>query len=258
MRIKINDIDFDVTPVPGPLRLALLSDPVLMQAIMRDIWEWDAVSKTGKALASLHENRAAVLPNGLTFFVPKTAADGRIVKAEAPSTSMAKRFLKATEAKSLNDLMGALNRVVELNRKTVPFEVFRPLNATASYRIRMYTDFVAVKIENAARNLTAYLLLPSQVGFHAELGTIPDAAAHEAAVAAGLDVNAMRPGFIVPARAPATLGMRRAALAKGFDELQADLVAQGGPETASDVQKMRAARLATEWRAIQPQAQKAN
>jgi hypothetical protein len=258
MRIKINQIDFEVTPVPGPVRLALLSDPVLMQAILRDIWEWDAVAKSGKALTPLFENRAAVLPNGLTFFVPRTDAEGRLVKAEAPSTSMAKRFLKATGAKSLNELMGAMNRVVELNRKTVPFEEFRPLNATASYRIRMYTDFSAVKIENAARNLAAYILLPAQVGFHAELGVIPDTAAHEAAVAAGVDVNAMRPGFIVPARAPATLGMRRAALAKAFDELQAELVAQGGPETSTPIQKMRAARLATEWRALDPQPVKTN
>jgi len=258
MRIKINDLDFEVTPVPGPLRLALLADPVLMQAIMRDIWEWDAEAKSGKPLTALFENRAAVLPNGLTFFVPKTGPDGRIVKAEAPSTSMAKRFLKATGAKSMNELMGALNRVVELNRKTIPFEIFRPLNATASYRIRMYTDFAAVKIENAARNLSAYLLLPSQVGFHAELGAIPDAPAHEAAVAAGVNVDTMRPGFIVPARVPATLGMRRTALAKAFDELQVELVAQGGSATATDVQKMRAARLATEWRAIEPQPQKAN
>lgn len=254
MRIKINQIDFDVAPVPADLRAALLSDPVIGQAVLRSVWEWDAGARTGKALIPLIQDRAAVLPNGLSFFVPRSGPNGTLVKNDPPSANMAKRFLKATGAKSLTDLMQALNRVVELPQKILPLEVFRPLNATASYRVRMFTDFAVLQLQNAARNLTAYLFLPAQVGFHAEITDTPDPAAHEAA---GIDLNAMRPGFIVPARAPATQGMRRAALSQMFRELQAELDAAGGPEKATDIQKLRAARLAAEWKVIAP-PQKAN
>lgn len=254
MRIKINQIDFDVTPVGAQMRAALLSDPVIGQAILRNVWEWDAAAGSGRPLTPLLNNRAAVLPNGLSFFVAKAGPDGRIVKNEAPSAAMATRFLKVTGAKDLKELMGALNRIVELPQKILPLDVFAPLNATASYRLKMFTDFAVVQLQNAGRNLTAYLFLPAQVGFHAELGAIPDQAAHDAA---GVDMNKLRPGFIVPARAPAAQAMRRAALARQFEELQAEMQALGGPEKATDLHRLRAARLAAEWKVIAPK-QKAN
>lgn len=255
MRIKINKIDFDVTPVPAQLRAALLADPVIGQAILRDVWDWDATTQAGKALVPLIQNRAAILPNGLSFFVPRNGPDGAIVKNDPPSATMAKRFLKAVGAKDLREVMQAINRVVELPQKTLPLEVFRPLNATASYRIRMFTDFAVLQLQAADRNLTAYLFLPAQVGFHAAITGVPDQAAHDAA---RVDINAMRPGFVVPARAPAAQGMRRAALHQSFQELQAEIQAAGGPEKASDTHKLRAARLAAEWKVIAPPAPKAN
>lgn len=254
MRIKINQIDFDVTPVPVQLRAALLSDPIIGQAILRNVWEWDAVTQTGKPLTPLLNNRAAVLPNGLSFFVTKPGTDGKIVKNEAPSTAMATRFLKATGAKTLKDLMAALNRIVELPQKILPLETFQPLNATASYRLRMFTDFAVVQLQNSSRNLTAYLFLPAQVGFHADITAVPDQAAHDAA---GIDMNKLRPGFIVPTRTPASQGMRRAALARQFEELQAEMEGLGGPDKATDLHRLRAARLAAEWKVIAPK-QKAN
>lgn len=249
MQIKINGIDFEVTPVAGPLRAALLADPLIGQAIVRDVWEWDAVTRKGKALTPLVENRAAVLPNGIAFFVAKVGPGGVLVKNNPPSANMAKRFLKATGAKDMNGLMGALNRILELPRKVIPFEAFRPLDATASYRIRMVTEFVALQLQNASRNLTAYLYLPAQVGFHPEITAVPDQAAHDAA---GVDIAKLRPGFIVPAQSRAVLGMRRAALSKAFEELQAEILAQGGADTATDQQKWRVARISAEWQILTP------
>lgn len=254
MQIKINGIDFDVTPVAGPLRAALLADPLIAQAIVRDVWEWDVATQKGKGLTPLVDNRAAVLPNGIGFFVAKAGPGGALVKNNPPSTNMAKRFLKATGAKDLNALMSALNRILELPRKVIPFETFRPLNATASYRIRMVTEFVVLQMQNAARNLTAYLYLPSQVGFHAEITGIPDQAAHDAK---GIDPVRLRPGFFVPAQSKAVLGMRRAALTKAFEELQAEIMAAGGAEAATDAQKMRAARINAEWQILTPRPQPA-
>lgn len=252
MRIKINAVEFEVTPVPGALRTALLGDQLILGAILRDVYAWDAATQSGRPLVQLAQGRGVVLPNGISFFVPKAGPDGAIVKNEAPSKTMAQRFVKATGTKSMTDLMAALNRVVELQNKVLPLETFRPLNATASYRIRMFTDFAVLQLSNPARNLTGYLYLPSQVGFHAELGAIPNQAAHDAAVAAGLDVNQMRPGYIVPARTQAARDMRMAALSRAFEELQAEMNAAGGPEKATDIQKLRAARLMTEWKAIAP------
>lgn len=251
MRIKINQIDFDVTPVAAQLRHALLGDNLISQAILRDVWAWDAEKQEGQTLTNLVQNGVAVLPNGLSFFVPRVTTEGVVVKNEKPSTVMAKRFIEAVGAKDLRDVMGGINRIVALPQKAIPFDAFNPLNAHASYRIRMYTDYSVLQLSNAARNLTGYLYLPAQVGFHAEITGYADEAAFKAKA---IDLTKLRPGFIVPARTEAALGMRRAAIAKQFEELQAELDTAGGAEEATPIQKARALRLSQEWNVLVPKA----
>ncbi len=251
MQIRINRIEFEVEPVAGPLRAAVLADPVIARAVLRDVWEWDAAAQTGKALVPLVQERAVVLPNGLSFFVPRSGADGAITKHEAPSASMAKRMLKVTGARDLPEVMTALNRVIDLPKKTLPLATFRGLDARASYRLRMFTEFAVLRLNNAARNLGAFLFLPSQVGFHAEIGETLDPAQREAVLA---EARGLRPGFLVPARSEASRGMRRAALSRQFEELQAEIAALGGADKATDLHRIRAQRLAAEWKALTPPA----
>ncbi len=249
MQIRIGSIDFEVTPVASDLRAALIADPIMTQALRREVWEWDAEAGKGKPLVPVVQNHIVTLPNGLSFFIPKTGPGGEIVKNEAPSKKMAQRVLKATGAKDLRDLMGALNRVIDLPRLRLPLDVFRVLNATASYRLVLTSDYAVVQLRAADRNLTANLLLPSQVGVHAEITAIPDPKAHEAR---DIDPGTLRPGFIVPANSPATQGIRRTALAKRLEELQAAVTAQGGPETATGAQTRHAAQLSAEWKVLTP------
>lgn len=251
MRIKINQIDFDVTPVAAQLRTALLGDALISQAILRDVWSWDGETQKGMPLTNLVQNGVAVLPNGLSFFVPRVTSEGAVVKNEKPSTVMAKRFIEAVGAKELREVMNGINRIVALPQKALPLDAFAPLNALASYRLRMFTDYAVLQLSNAARNLTGYVYLPAQVGFHAEIVKIIDEAAFAAKT---VDLAQLRPGFIVPARTEAALGMRRAAVAKQFEELQAELDAAGGAEQASPLQKTRAVRLSQEWNVLAPKA----
>ena len=251
MRIKINQIDFDVTPVPAQLRTALLGDSLIAQAILRDVWSWDAEKQKGLPMTNLVQNGVAVLPNGLSFFVPRVTTEGVVVKNEKPSTVMAKRFIEAVGAKDLREVMNGINRIVALPQQTIPLDAFNPLNAHATYRVRMFTDYAVLQLSNAARNLTGYLYLPAQVGFHAEIGKLTD---EEAFKAKKIDMAKLRPGFIVPARTEAALGMRRAAVAKQFEELQAELDAAGGAEEATPIQKARAVRLSQEWNVLAPKA----
>lgn len=249
MQIRVGKVEFNVTAVTSEMRAAVATDPTMTRALRRDVWEWDAEAKAGKFLEPVVRDRVVTLPNGLSFFVAKTDKDGNIVKNEAPSSRMAQRMLKATGAKDLRELMGALNRVIDLPRLRFPLDVFRPLQKTASFRLALVSDYAVVQLRASDRNLVANLLLPAQVGVHAEITAIPDEAAHEAA---GIDLGAMRPGFIVPAHSPATQGIRRMALAKRLEELQTTIAAQGGNETATDAQKNLAGQLSAEWKVLAP------
>jgi len=249
MQIRIGKIDFEVIQVRPDLRAAVTADPVMAQALRRAVWEWDAGAGKGRPLVPVVQERVVTLPNGLSFFVPRTGRDGPLVKNEGASAKMAQRMLKATGARDLRELMGALNRVIDLPRLRLPLDVFRPLNATASYRLVLVSDYAVVQLRAADRNLVANLMMPSQVGVHAEITAIPDEAAH---AAAGVDVDNLRPGFIVPAHTPASQGIRRSALAQRLQELQAEIAAQGGTGTATEAQKRLAGQLSAEWKVLTP------
>lgn len=249
MQIRIGKIEFEVTPVAADLRAALIADPVMAQALRREVWEWDAEAQKGKPLVPVVQNRVVTLPNGLSFYIPRTDKDGNITKKETPSKKMAQRMLQATGARDLRDLMGALNRVIDLPRLRLPIDVFRVLNKTASYKLILVSDYAVVRLRAADRNLIANLLLPSQVGVHAEITAITDTKAHEAK---DIDMATLRPGFIVPGNSPATQGIRRIALAQRLEELRAAIDAQGGPDSATPAQTALASQLSAEWKVLEP------
>jgi hypothetical protein len=257
MRISINRIDFEVAAVPAQTRMAVLSDPFLAQAIWRDVYRWDAAAGTGEVIARVAPNGAVPLPNGIAFFVPRVTATGQVAKAEGPSRKMAERFLQATGAKSIGDLLAALNRILHLPQKTIPLAPFAPLNPYLSYTLRMETEYAVVRLAHAGRNLSAFVLIPGQVGFRAIPGEVRDPAGWEAALAATPALAAIRPGFIVPPQTEANAGMRRLALARRMEELQAEVAAGGGNAAATPGQRGTAARLMAEWRLLAPVPQKA-
>ncbi|MBW7922034.1 MAG: hypothetical protein H3C51_08035 [Rubellimicrobium sp.] len=249
MKIRVGKVEFEVTPVSAAMRAAVTADPNMAQAMRREVWEWDAVARKGTPLVPVVQQRVTTLPNGLSFFVARAGSEGPLVKNDAASAKMAQRMLKATGAKDLRDLMGALNRVIDLPRLRLPLDVFRPLNETTSYRLVLASDYAVVQLRAADRNLVANLLMPAQVGVHAEITAIPDQAAHDAK---GIDLAALRPGFIVPAHTPATQTIRRAALAQRLQDLQQTVAAQGGPETATPAQRALAGQLSAEWKVLTP------
>lgn len=250
MKIKINAVEFEIEAVPSALRSALLADPILQRGIWRDVWQWDAVERLGKPLTAMTEKRGVPLGNGITFFVPRIGAQGELMKNDGPSKKMAERVMKAVGAKTMVDLMNALNRIINLPQKSLPLDSFAPLDGVASYKIRMHVDYAIVHMVNAARNLSAYLLIPGQVAFHHEISAIPDQAAYDAALTATPGLGAIQPAFVVPPRTKANLGLRSLAIGRALTDLQDEVRALGGPDQASDAQKRRAAQLAAEWRVL--------
>jgi hypothetical protein len=249
MKIKINAIDFDVTAVAPGLRAAILADPIVMRGIWRDVWAWDAAAGTGKALVPVVQGNGVPLGNGINFYVPR-AGDKAMVRNDGPSKKMAERVLAAVGAKSMQDLMAALNRIVHLPQKTLPLEVFAPLNPVASYKMRMYVDYAVLQLSAASRNLSFFLLLPGQCAFHHEVTAITDQAAYDALVAAQPQITSLMPAYVVPPRTKANIGLRTLAVGQSIGELQAAIKAAGGPDKADARLVARMQQLAAEWRVL--------
>jgi hypothetical protein len=249
MKIKINTIDFEVTAVPAGLRAAILTDPIVVRGVWRDVWAWDAGAGEGKALTQMVQGNAVPLGNGINFFVPRAGGpvNGR---NEGPSRKMADRVLAAVGANSMNDLMTALNRIVHLPQKSLPLDMFAPLNPVASYKMRMYVDFAVLQLSHAGRNLSFYLLIPGQCAFHHEVTAITDQAGYDALIADKPQMKSLMPAFVVPPRTKANTGLRTLAVGQAITELQGAITAAGGPDKASDLQMARMAQLATEWRVL--------
>ena len=250
MQIKLNDIVFEVTPVITPLRQALLADPVMAQGVWRDVYQWDAATKTGKVLTSTTAAGTVSLGNGVTFFVPKTGADAP-VKSESGSKRMAERFLEALKAKTIVDIVRAFNSIVNMAQKSLPLTNYAALNPVASYTIKMHVDFAVVALRNSSRNLTAYAFVPGQVAFHHEIGAIVDEAGYAALPAPTM--AQIMPAFIIPPQNKANHAIRRMALAQRLQDMQpamAALLKEGPQDPATDGLRRGYARLAAEWKAL--------
>ena len=94
MQITLNKVPFDLAPVDGSLRAALLADPTVAGAVRRDVWAWDKEAGTGRFLVPVTQTQGLPLPTGMTVFVPRPGPVGLApVKAEGPTRKMADRFL---------------------------------------------------------------------------------------------------------------------------------------------------------------------
>jgi hypothetical protein len=250
MQITLNAIAFDIVPVDEPLRLALLREPAIARGRRRDIWAWDAPTRKGGYLVPGVTAQGLPLPTGLSVFVPRPGANGAgPVRAEGPSERMAERLLAALGAKGFAPVSQALSRVTGVPVQKVPLEAFAALRAHGSYRIRIEIDLAVVAMSNAARNLTAYLFLPALAVFAHAMEAPP-----EDAPAPG----SIRPGYVLAPPTQAAQALRRLALVRRMQHLQAEL---GGVKPADlpagDIRRAVAARLGAEWKALQPKAKAA-
>ena len=249
MKLKLNQVEFDIQPVPGPLRAALLADPILQQGLSREVWRWDAVAKTGTPLVAMTPQKGVPLPNGISFFVPRPG--NPTDKSEGPSTKMANRVVEAVGAKSIADVMQAVNRIARLPQKTLPLKDFEKLAAVASYTMRVHVEYNVLHAVNAARNLGLYMFIPGQCSFTARIDAVPDQSAYDAALAENAQLERMQPGFIIPPATEANLNLRRMAIAQRITEIQADL---GGLQPRDleigDPRRLVIARLSLEWQAL--------
>lgn len=256
MKITLGKIEFTVSPVESGLREALLADPIMAQGVWRDVYRWDAAAQTGSILVTTTGKDAAVpLGNGLSFFIPRLGANGIVTKNDASSARMAARFLDAVGAKQILDVITAINRLVNLPYKSLPLDVFAPINPAASYLVRMHVDYGVVQLRDAGRNLTAHLFLPGQVAFHHEVTAITDAPAYEALIAQTPALAQLQPAFIVPPRTDANLALRRIALGRRLEDMRPMIEKMAGPDRKlpDGAEARTFARLVAEWRALTPQ-----
>lgn len=245
MQITLNKIAFDVRPVDGALRAALLADPAIARGVRRDVWEWDKAKGEGRFLAPVTETKGLPLPPGIAVFVQKPGTNSAgVQRADGPTAKMAERFLAAVGAKSFAQVMQGLARVTGIPQKKVPFEAFAALNPLGSYRLRLETDHAVVELASPARNLAVYAFVPGLVAFSHVMDEAP-----EGAPASG----SIRPGFVLPPLNQAAQTIRRMATAKRLTEMQADLGdAKPNDLVPGDPRRDVIARLAAEWKALAP------
>ncbi len=250
MQITINKIAFDVKPVDGALRTALMADPAILRAAVRPVWAWDKAEGKGKFLVNPLPDQALPLPTGVLVYVPKVAAAGSAPqKAEGPTTKMGERFLEAVGAKNFAQVMQAIARVTGVPKRKLPFEVFQPLNAKGDYTVLMQAEFSVLELSNAGRNLSAYLFLTGLVSFVHVM--------KEPVEGASLP-GSIRRGFVVPPGTQAAMTMRRLAVASRLNELQAELGETKPADLPMDDPRRAAiVKLGAEWKVLQPKPAKA-
>jgi hypothetical protein len=257
MKISLNKIEFDVVPVSESLRAVVLADPIIAQGVTRDVWHWDRPAGKAAVLVPLTKDRAVPLPNGICFFVAKPGVNGLIQKAETPTLKMSARFLEVVGAKSMLDVMQALNRIVNLPQKTIPVDSFAWLRPHASFKIVQHIEYAVVELAQAARNLSAYFVVPGQVYYSFQVTEMVDQAGYAAQEALDPKQVTNRPGFIVPASTKANDAIRRVALAQRISEIRAGLAGVHPNDLAmDDPRRGLIARMGIEWNALTAAARK--
>jgi hypothetical protein len=243
MKIKLNGIEFEVGAVPADLRAAMLADPAIAQAVGRDVYAWDHVAQTGKVLVQTTARGSVPLPNAMMFFVPRVGTAGKVVRNDAATTKMGRRFLETVKARNVTEVVKSLTNLVQQPQKLIPVKEFAPLNPTLSYVIKMHVELAVTQLRDASRNLGGYLFLPGQVSFRHEVTGGDAEAAPELPVP--------QPAFIVPTGAEANQAIRRIASARRLEELQAEIKAfPGGVEEAGPELRQTFARAVAEWKVL--------
>lgn len=246
MQITLNKVPFEVRPVEGPLRRALLAEPGLRRAAQRAVWAWDKDARTGRFLVPTTPDKSLAAPLGLAAYVAKTGGTNGagLQKAEGPTAKMSERFLAAVGAKKWDSVMQAVARVTGVPQKAIPFEEFASLNEATSYQILMLTEFQVLELANPSRNLSAYAFLPGLLSFAVALP-----APVEGLAMPRQPVYALQPGT------QAALAMRRLAVARRMTEVQATLAgAKPADLEPNDPRRIEVVKLGAEWRVLQPKA----
>ena len=202
----------------------------------------------GRWLVPVTDKQGVPLPTGLLVHVPRPGGGAEATKAEGPTRRMSERLMEAVGATSFPQIMQGLARVTGIPQKTVPFEAFQAVRPHP-HRIRMETDFAALSLANAARNLQAYMFVPGLVSF------VHVVAADAEALPEGVPApGTIRPGFVIPPLNQAGHAFRRMAVAQRLTEMQAALGETKPTDLAAgDPRRMEIARLGAEWRVLQPQ-----
>lgn len=254
MKIKLNKLEFDVLGVPGAMRMALLTDPNIRQGVLREVWTWDHATQEGETTAQVINKDAVPLLNGISFFVPKKGVDGPIQPNPGPSKLMAKRFVEQVGAKDVPDVLGALQKILGIPQRKIPFAQFEPLKPVATFGIQMHTEFNVVELKEASRNLSAFLFVPGQVVFVAEVKEKADDAAFDEMLEQNPNLAAAQAAHVVPAQSKANQNVRMIALAHRIGELQPLIedATQGGKEIEDPNLRNVFGRTVNEWRAIAP------
>lgn len=223
MRLKLNNIDFEIEGVSLAERAAVLGDPLVAPAIWREVFKWDHVRSTGEVMTKGATDKGQIiLPNGILFYVTKS---GSAAKAEGPSQAMTKRVLEALGAKGTVDIMRAVANVVQIPKMMLPRKPYAPIEAAVSYSLRMYTEFNVLRLRNAARNLSFVVALPGQCIYHHEI-TAKDDAAYDALIADKPELAKIQPRFILAPTSDANRNFRVLALTRQLGEMQTIIKSQ--------------------------------
>lgn len=218
MQVKLGEVEFGVNAVKNRIREAVLGDPIINQVVWRDVYKWDHVAGQGETLVQMAQSGAVPLPNGMVFFVPKSGS-GPAIKSESASANMSKRVLKGVGAASVTDILRGLHGILHMPQKILPLEVFEPLNAAASYLLKMHTVFNVVELSNPEKNMAFHVIVPGQVSFYHEITAKDDAGF----AALELDAAKMQPTFLIPPHSKPNQAIRALALSKRVEELQSAL-----------------------------------
>lgn len=240
MEITLNKVPFTLAAVSEAERSAILSDPAIRPALVREVWAWDGTD--GQAKAPIGADGATPLPIGVLVRVSKAGGHER---ADGPTEKMAKRLLEAVGAKDMKHLMQALSQVTGLPKQKVPLAEFEALKAKGPFSVLMSTDFAVLAMGNAGRNLHAFLAMPVLTVFAARN-------------AEGPVEGSPRPGFVLaPANQP-SVAMRRLAVVERLGALQASLAGAKPTELPpGDIRRDLAARLGAEWKVVGTQGRTA-
>ncbi|WP_162467594.1 hypothetical protein [Ketogulonicigenium vulgare] len=164
---------------------------------------------------------------------------------------MSERFVEAIGARDMREVQDAIYRLFGSSRRALPLKEFAALNGACDWRMLMGTDFAVVHLSASARNLSAYVVLPAQVGF---IATVTEEGEGLAAVQAQHpNLLNSRPGFIIPPLSEPAQTARRIALEQRVRELANELDGRTPAELApDDPRQSEAQRLSIEWAALFP------
>ncbi|EAR49987.1 hypothetical protein OG2516_12066 [Oceanicola granulosus HTCC2516] len=250
-RMRIGAVEFEVLPVPGATAEAVMRDEILRRGMSQKVWTWDGAQ--GRYLIQATQNGAVPLPNGLVFFVPRVAPTGAVGRNDAASARLASRFVSEIGADDITGVLATVTQVVGFPHKTLPLDVFAPLQDVCSYVIHQEIDYALALLRNREDDLSGYLCLPNRVSYHHEVTEVRDQVALDGLLADSPRLRRMEPRFLVPAKIPANREIRKMALSQRIRDTRdalANLPDGPGGAVARDNLERKLRQSRTEWDAL--------